>query len=319
MKANSLSAGLLLALFTGCSGRYEAPPNLRETEQLEAKQAPSASESLDSVASKRAKQEAVAFVDNPPGQPGGGQAPKKVARRIKYTAELKLITDDFDNTRQELQKAIKANQGYEAMADIKSSPGLPRVANWRLRVPIENFTTFREAVRKLAEVESDTVATEDLTEQYYDLEANIKNLHAEQESWRDMLKRSSDKVENLIAVKKELDRVTDEIQRKEGKIRLIANLTELTTVDVTLRERQKFTPSKGPDVVEAATFSMKAGKTFGESWTALRNFGEALALFAIGLAPWLPVIATVGVSGWWFVRRQVRAAAAAPVTPSQNP
>jgi hypothetical protein len=205
------------------------------------------------------------------------------------------------------------------MADIRSSPGAQRVGTWRVRVPMENFAAFREAARKLAEVESDTVNTEDLTDQYYDLEANIKNLKAEQDSWRDMLKRTADKLENLISVKRELDRVTDEIQRKEGRLRLMANLTELTTVNLSLIERQKFNPVKGPDVAESATFGMKAGKTFDDSWGALLHFGQGVALIAIALAPWLPLI-LVGAIPLWFSwrswRRQVRANAALPVTPA---
>ncbi|MCI0683415.1 MAG: DUF4349 domain-containing protein [Gemmataceae bacterium] len=251
---------------------------------------------------------------------GGQPKPQpKVARKIKHTADLTLITDEFDKKRDELQQLIVKHDGYEAMADVRSSPGSPRVGTWRVRAPIEHFSAFRDAVRKLAEVETDTVNTEDLTDQYYDLEANIKNLKAEQESWREMLKKTTDKLENLIAVKRELDRVTDEIQRKEGRLRLMANLTDLTTVNLTLRERQKFAPDKGPDVVEAATFGMRAEKTFEDSWAALRDFGQGLALVGIALAPWLPVLIVVGVPVWYWWRqwrKHVRTAAAVPVTPA---
>jgi hypothetical protein len=232
-----------------------------------------------------------------------------VARKIKYTADIKLITDEFDKAKDALIKQVEASKGYEAFAEIRSSPGAPRVGVWKVRVPIENFTAFRTGVAKLGEVETDTVNTEDLTEAYYDLDANIKNLRAEQESWRDMLKRTTDKVENLIAVKRELDRVTDDIQRKEGKLRLLANLTELTTVSVTIRERQKYDPQKPPDVVEIASFGTKAGKTFGDSWGALKKLSEGLALLVVALTPWLPVIALVFAPLGLAARRARRHAA----------
>jgi hypothetical protein len=71
--------------------------------------------------------------------------------------------------------------------------------------------------------------------------------------------------------------------------------------------------------VEAATFGMRAGKTFEESWGALRGFGEGLALLGIALAPWLPVILVAGIPVWYSWRqwrKQVRTAAAVPVTPA---
>jgi hypothetical protein len=238
--------------------------------------------------------------------PVKGKKPQ-VARKIKYTADLKLITDEFEKAKADLEAEIKTHQGYEAFADVQSTPGAPRVGTWKVRVPVEQFATFRSAVRKLGEVVNDTVNTEDLTEQYYDLEANIKNLRAEQESWRDMLKKTTDKVENLIAVKRELDRVTDDIQRKEGRLRVLANLTELTTVNVQVREREKYVPAKGPDAVEKATFAMRAGKTWGDSWDALLDFIQVIGLLAIAVTPWLPFVLVAGVVIAVLYRRHNRA------------
>ena len=332
MKATSFAIAVLMLLLVGCGGGDLGDRRSRVVLSKSKGEAPSTVAVGPDVLQARGME-----VEQPPGDefvmqkeagekpaPMGaaanqGREPPKVARKIKHTADLKLITDEFDKTRDDLQKLIEKHQGYEAMADIRSSPGAQRVGTWRVRVPMENFAAFREAARKLAEVESDTVNTEDLTDQYYDLEANLKNLKAEQDSWRDMLKRTSDKLENLISVKRELDRVTDEIQRKEGRLRLMANLTEMTTVNLSLIERQKFNPVKGPDVAESATFGMKAGKTFDDSWGALLNFGQGIALIAIALAPWLPLILVVAIPLWFSWRswrRQVRASAALPVTPA---
>lgn len=323
MKALPFIAAALLLVLIGC-GRSDGPHVSKAMHKsMEMAPAPVAGVQEERMLQDKSEFEAVSQEEAPGKGPvmGAGQqkAQAKVARKIKHTADVKLITDDFDTKRDELQQLIVKHEGYEAMADIRSSPGSQRVGVWRVRVPIEHFSAFRDAVRKLAEVENDTVNTEDLTDQYYDLEANIKNLKAEQDSWREMLKKTSDKLENLISVKRELDRVTDEIQRKEGRLRLMANLTDLTTVNLTLRERQKFTPDKGPDVVEAATFGMRAGKTFEESWGALRDFGQGLALVGIALAPWLPVLIVIAIPVWYSWRqwrRQMRTAAAAPVTPA---
>lgn len=320
MKALPLIAvTLFLLALIGCSRPGQPAPAMIDS----ARMAPA--RAVGGVADEKtlAKEEPAEFVALQEQANVGGNAPKqaKVARKIKHVAELKLITDEFDKTRDEVQRLIAKHDGYEAMADVQSSPGAQRIGTWRVRVPIEQFSAFRDAIRKLAEIESDTIATEDLTDQYYDLDAHIKNLKAEQESWREMLKKTNDKLDNFITVKRELDRVTDDIQRKEGRLRLMANLTELTTVNLTLRERQKYTPDKGPQVAEAATFGMKVDKTFGNSWGALVSFGQAIALVAIALAPWLPVIAVLCVPVlycWRQWRRHVHGNIARPVTPAAS-
>lgn len=332
MKSISFTIAVLMMLLVGCGGGDRGDVMLRTLKKPAhgpASIPPAALTAANKDALDADGEQANEFVaqkeaGEKPGPMGAGNQPKqqpRVARKIKHTADLKLITDEFDKTRDELQRLIEKHQGYEAMADIRSSPGAQRVGTWRVRVPIENFAAFRQAARKLAEVESDTVNTEDLTDQYYDLEANIKNLKAEQDSWRDMLKRTSDKLENLISVKRELDRVTDEIQRKEGRLRLMANLTEMTTVNLSLLERQKFNPDKGPAAAESATFGMRAGKTFDSSWGALLNFGQGVALLGIALSPWLPLI-IIGAIPFWYSwrswRRQVRASAVLPVTPASS-
>jgi hypothetical protein len=320
-----IAAALFLCLLIGCGGRSSPEFAAKGDAKRMPANGPAGGAQQEPADTKAAAGEFVALqeqVDKDQSK-GGADVPKqgKTARKIKHVAELKLITDEFDTTRDALQQLIDKHQGYEAMADVRSSPGTQRLGTWRVRVPIEQFSAFRDAVRKLAEIESDTINTEDLTDQYYDLDAHIKNLKAEQESWREMLKKTNDKLDSFITVKRELDRVTDDIQRKEGRLRLMANLTELTTVNLTLRERQKFTPDTGPQIAEAATFSMKADRTFGNSWGVLVGFGQAVALVAIALAPWLPVILVVSIPVWYSWRqwrRHAHANVAVPVTPATS-
>jgi hypothetical protein len=250
MKTSRFLAATMLLALIGCGSRAD---RFRSATKKPFGLAPAAAVTDSNSVVKQSEFEPIAQ-EEAGGQLGAGEevpkaghrkAQSKVVRKIKHSADLKLITDEFDRKRDELQQLIVKHDGYEAMADVQSSPGAQRVGTWRVRVPIEQFSAFRAAARKLAEVEADTVNTEDLTDQYYDLDANISNLKAEQESWREMLKKTSDKLENLISVKRELDRVSDEIQRKQGRLRLMANLTDLTTINLTLRERQKFAPDKG--------------------------------------------------------------------------
>ena len=244
---------------------------------------------------------------NDQGQPDPKAKPEQ-PRKIKYISDVKVIVEDFAKAEDGLKAALKDAKALVAHAEINSSPNTVRNGLWRIRVPIEQFDGFREALFKLGEVEKNTVDSEDLTSQYYDLEAHIKNRQAEREAVRKLLEKVGDHdIKQVIEVKRELNAITDDINRKEGQLRLWANLTDLTTVSLTLREKQKYAAPAPPASSETPTFAMRADKTWNESWESFLGFCHAIALFAIALTPWLPVALIGGGGAWLLVRRMTRA------------
>jgi hypothetical protein len=253
-------------------------------------------------------------------EPGQGPPKKaeRVERKIKYTGTLQVICDDFDKAEDGLKAAIKAHQGLVAHSEITASPGAPRSGVWRVRVPIPQFDAFREAVLALGKAERNTADSEDLTEAYYDLENHIKNKLAEEESLRKLLEKSGgEKMENILAIRRELAAVRDDINRHQGRLKLMANLTDLTTVTVTLREKQKYEPTPPPDITETPAFGTRIGYTFSKSWEALVTFVQYVVLAAVGAAPWLMPAALVAVAA--FVIARIRARRIPVVTPVAPP
>lgn len=229
---------------------------------------------------------------------------EKVARKIKYVADIRLVTDDFPKAEEELLALVAANDGFVSFADVSTSPGQPRAGTWKARIPVGKFDAFCKGVAKIAEVERKHISSEDVTAQFYDLENHIKNQKAQEDALRELLKRQTDKMENLLAVQRELSNVRDSIERSEGALRLLANLTDLTTVAIHVQERRKFVPAEGPDLAEKPTFAARAGVTFRESWDSLVAIAQFLALAFVGLTPWLPVLAIVGGTGYLLYRRR---------------
>jgi hypothetical protein len=243
--------------------------------------------------------------------------PAKVERKIKYTADLRMIAEDFAKAEVGLKAAVKEANGFVANSEISGSPGSPRSGTWRVRVPVEHFNSFREAVLLLGEVERNTTDSEDVTEEYYDLQAHIKNRQAEEEALRQLLEKNANNMETFLAIRREMNQVRDDINRKQGRLKMLANLSDLTTIIVGIREKQKYLGDSPPETAETPTFAMRAGRTFTDSLQGLQMFGQFLALCAIGLAPWLPVLlAIVGVL--WLAQRRSRAAQPTPPVAEQT-
>jgi hypothetical protein len=248
-----------------------------------------------------------------PGAPQGGKnlpdqkdkAEKQ--RKIRYTSDQSIIVEDFDKAWENLKIAMKEVQAELAQEEIHSSPGAPRFGTWRIRVPVDRMQAFRTKVNSLGEAERNTLQSEDLTAQYYDLEAHITNRNAEREALRDLLKEVGKKdIKHYLEIKRELDSLSDDINRKEGQLRLWKSLTDLTTCTVNLREKQKYIPEEKAKDKEDPTFGMRAGKTWSDSGETFVAFCQGLVLVGIALTPWLPIPLVVLSLVWLISRRAAR-------------
>jgi hypothetical protein len=97
--------------------------------------------------------------------------------------------------------------------------------------------------------------------------------------------------------------VRQQIERVEGRLKYLETMTALSTVDLTLREVKDYKPPTAP------TFGDRVGRTFADSWDALVNFAEGVALFAVTLTPWLPILVPATLAGVWLIRRRRRTVA----------
>lgn len=231
-------------------------------------------------------------------QQGAKEEAEPLPRKIIYTAEVKLIVQDLTRAEQELKQLLKDHKGIIAQSDLTGSAGAPRQGHWRLRVPVDQFDPFLEALVKLGVPEKNHTDSEDVTDQYYDLEARIKNKKAEEESLRKLLEQTTGKMEDILAVRRELNQVRGEIDRQEGQRKRLANLSALTTIELTLQEIKDYVPPQAP------TFGDNIAGIFGSSVSALKAFGRGIVYVVVALAPWLVVLALFAVPAWLLLRRR---------------
>jgi hypothetical protein len=245
---------------------------------------------------------AATHANGAPGLPTGTSAPAPPAlpRKIKYNSDVKLAVADFDEARQGLHQLIRANDSYIAQSEVTGSSGAPRSGHWNVRVPVERFDAFMEAVLKLGVPEKDTTDSQDVTEQYYDLDARVKNKKAEENRLRTYLeeKKLTSTLDEIFHIERELSRVRGEIEQHEGRLRLLANLTDLATVSITLQEINSYVAPQTP------TFASTLSETFQGSLGLLSGLGKILLLIAAALVPWIPMLAMLSAAAWFLIRRR---------------
>jgi hypothetical protein len=232
-----------------------------------------------------------------PAQAPDRKEQEELPRKIIYNASINLTVGDFAKAEEALKELLSAAKGYVVNSDVSGTPGSPRSGHWQVRVPADQADAFRAAVIKLGELEKTTTDSQDVTEEYYDLDARIRNMKKEEDRLLGHLDRSTGKLDDILKVEHELTRVRGEIERHQGRQNLIAKLTAMTTVTITFRERWSYVPP------EATSFGLTVARTFSGSWDTLVGFGKALVLVTVALVPWLIPASAIAVPGWLVGRR----------------
>jgi hypothetical protein len=244
------------------------------------------------------------------------QDPEPLPRKIIYTANVDLNVNDFDNAAEQLGQITKQHKGYVAKSYVTGSPGSPRTGNWTVRVPVDNFEPFMAAIEKLGELRSSKTDSEDITDKFYDLQAHIKTNKVEEEGLQKLLveKAPTSKLEDLVAVRRELRAIRAEIEQQEGRLQRWDKESSLATATITLNDRFGYVPANSP------AFGATVGNTFTGSLDAMLAVGKGFVLFAVAVAPWLVVLAVPTIPACLWVRRNLRAyKATVQRTPSREP
>ncbi|HEY0074647.1 MAG TPA: DUF4349 domain-containing protein [Abditibacteriaceae bacterium] len=280
-----------VVFFAGCGGRARENASSAQT-ATGGEAAPVPNEAASKTASDAAS-----------GSPAAGtaqliKAAASVPRKIIYNAKVELVSDNFGTAQQSLLRLVKTHRGYISDTNVSGTTGAPRQGSWTIRIPETQFEPFMAAVTKLGELQTTQTDSQDVTEEFYDLQARISNKQVEEKRLIEHLNRSTAKLSDILQVEKELSRVRGEIEQMQGRLRLLANLTSLTTVTVTIREVKDYVAPK------PATFNTQIARTFSESLGQLGAFGKSIILIFVALLPWIFVMLIGAVPLYFVMRRQ---------------
>jgi hypothetical protein len=248
-------------------------------------------------------------------QAPGRERPPALPRKIVYDARIELLVESLNSAEQAILRLIQDHGGFLAQSDQLGQTSAQRQGVWRVRVPVDHFDAFVSAVSRLGEVRENHVSSQDVTEEYFDIEARIRNKQEEEKRLLKHLADSTGKLEDILSVERELSRVRGEIEQMQGRLRFLANRAELSTITITASEFRNYTPPV------PTTLQAQIGHTFFGSLDMLVAVGKALLLILIALVPWIPLILLGLFVARWMIHLGQRPSArrppvAAPAPPS---
>lgn len=100
-----------------------------------------------------------------------------------------------------------------------------------VRVPAAKFDELFEFARGQGRVLAESRSADDVTEEFVDLGIRLDNARKARERLTEILQKA-DKVEDILRVEAELRRLTDEIERMEGRRKFLADQVAMATLTV---------------------------------------------------------------------------------------
>lgn len=171
----------------------------------------------------------------------GGADFSAVRRNAKLilNADLSLETQDFEKSAADIEKMTAEAGGYIESSGTYGDTG-SRSANYTLRVPQEKFEQFYAQLGENMHVVSRSRSSEDVTEQYTDIETRLATLQTKHERLLSLLEKA-DKMEDIIALENALADCEYEIDSLTGSKRHYDDLVGFSTFYINLREVQTLT------------------------------------------------------------------------------
>jgi hypothetical protein len=225
--------------------------------------------------------------------PGRGQvaADSTRARMLIRTGSAFIRVDSLELAMDAVRQLATSLGGHVGDVSISAGEFQVRSATLQLRVPVARFDDAFTGLKPLGRLENSSVAAQDVGEEFVDVNARMANSRRLESRLVTLLANQTGKLEDVLAVERELARVRQEIESYEARVRYLRNNIDLSTISVTVSERAPVVgPNPGQNVIVEA---------FKGAW---RNFVGLIA-FAIES---VGVLVPLALAGWFLLRLRRR-------------
>lgn len=265
-RAFAALVAILVLLNISCA-KKTAPPGMS--------QAPESRSRLS--VSKRVQE--FAANDSLGGGGGGGYAPQSVgvalasdrdpdalgARKIIRNGSLDLLVNDVGQSITKIGSIATGVGGFVEKSTQTNSGG--HSASITVRVPAARLDQTVAQIKSLAtSVDRESVEARDVTREYIDLDARLRNALAEEAQYLLILKRATT-IKDTLDVTEKLSDVRGRVEQLQGEMKYLSSQIDMSTLEVSLRAES-----------DAAVA--------GIHWRPLRQAKIALSDMVSGLADW---------------------------------
>lgn len=163
------------------------------------------------------------------GSTTGAVAPRMIVRN----AQITVIVRDAEEALRAITTTVEGNGGYVA-----------ETRQWKEREQVRAQATFRVPAARLTETlgairaagirtESETISAQDVSQEYVDLSAQLRNLQAAETELRELLRTVRERTQraaDVVEIYTEITRIRGEIEKTEGRLQYLSQMTAMSTI-----------------------------------------------------------------------------------------
>jgi Domain of unknown function (DUF4349) len=161
-----------------------------------------------------------------------GEGPR-VIRTAQIAVEVK--NGSFDGTLDKLFTISTSLGGYISGTAAVADTGALRTGTITFQVPTDKFNEAISQVRALGTVQNLVIGGQDVSAQYVDLQARLKNAEAQRDAMLALLGQAKT-VAEIIAVQNQLGQITAQVEQLKGQISYYDHATSFSTISVSVHE-----------------------------------------------------------------------------------
>lgn len=210
----------------------------------------------------------------------------EIERKIIKTGYINLEVDDYKETTGQINTLVEEMQGYivNEHTYVYDQELSLLAGNVTLRIPEERFNEALNRMEQLGTVLNRSVNSQDVTEEYVDVQSRLKAMRLKEERLLALLGKSGT-LGDVLAVENELAKTRADIEALEGRIKYLDNRTELSTINLEIRET--LTPVKKIKTTGLQGVMHRFQESFIKSInTIIIGFGN----FIVALGAFIPYI-----------------------------
>lgn len=217
----------------------------------------------------------------------GASIPKPIEQKLIKNGNVSFRVKSLMETKRSIQSVVVAMNGYIAKENTYGYDNSPS-EELTVRIPSKNFDKFLDDVLQGAEeVDSKNIDIEDVTEQFVDIEARLKNKKQLEAKYQELMVKATN-MEDILKIEKEISLIREDIESAEGKLKYLSNRVSYSTI--TLRYYEK----------------RSSGFNFGgKLGNAIKNGGTGFLWFLIGFSSLWPLW-VFGALAWFIIVRSIR-------------
>jgi hypothetical protein len=194
-----------------------------------------------------------------------GEPDALAARKIIRNGSLELLVNDVGQSIAKIGSIVIGVGGFVEKSTQTNSGG--HSAAMTVRVPAARLDQVITQIKGLATtVDRETVEVRDVTREYIDLDARLRNAQAEEAQYLQILKRATT-IKDTLEVTEKLSDVRGRIEQMQGEMKFLTSQIDMSSLEISLRAE-----------ADAAVA--------GINWRPLRQAKIAVSEMVSGLGDW---------------------------------